>query len=310
MSFSRNGGASGGRGVGRLAKLAMAVLAMLLPAKFAMADSSAPLPSVALYYGVTPPIEALSRFDIVVLDPDAHFDPNAHREGHTAWYAYVSVGEVHPNRSYYAAIPKAWRPSENKAWASDVIDQTAPGWPAFFVDKVVAPLWKKGYRGFFLDTLDSFQLISKTDAQRAAQKEGLERVVRLMAKRYPTAKLIFNRGFEILPDVHSVVQMVAFESLYQGWNASEKRYVAVPQADRDWLLGQVNKIQAQYNIPIIAIDYCAIDDTDCKKETVIKITQHGFIPYVTDGGLSHVGLGAESTGRAADDSRGIDANAR
>ena len=308
MSFSRN--ASGGGGVGRLASVAMAVLAMLLPAKFAAADSNAPLPSVALYYGVTPPIDALSRFDIVVLDPDAQFDPQAQHEGHTAWYAYVSVGEVHPNRSYYNTIPKAWRPSENKAWASDVIDQTAPGWPAFFVDKVVAPLWKKGYRGFFLDTLDSFQLISKTDAQRAAQKEGLERVIRLMAKRYPKAKLIFNRGFEILPDVHSAVQMVAFESLYQGWNASEKKYVTVPQGDRDWLLGQVNKIQDQYKIPIIAIDYCATDDMECKKETVIKITKHGFIPYVTDGGLNHVGLGANSADATPIEGRGIDANAR
>jgi len=282
------------RGIGHIANVAMALLAVLFPAKFATADASAPLPSVALYYGVTPPIDDLSRFDIVVLDPDAQFDPRTQSVGHTKWYAYLSVGEVHPNRSYYKAIPKSWRPSQNKAWASDVIDQTAPGWPAFFVDKVVTPLWKKGYRGFFLDTLDSFQLIATTDAERAAQKDGLERVVRLMARRYPQAKLIFNRGFEILPDVHSLVQMVAFESLYQGWNASEKRYVAVPQNDRDWLLGQVNKIREQYKIPIIAIDYCSIDNANCRKETVIKIVQLGFIPYVTDGGLTSVGLGAES----------------
>ncbi|WP_347558148.1 endo alpha-1,4 polygalactosaminidase [Robbsia sp. KACC 23696] len=296
MGFYRNGASLG---AGRLANLAMALLAIFLPAKFAAAQSHAPLPSVALYYGATPPIDALKRFDIVVLDPDAQFDPRTERDGHTAWYAYVSVGEVHPNRSYYQAIPKAWRPSENKDWASDVIDQTAPGWPAFFVDKVVAPLWKKGYRGFFLDTLDSFQLISKTDAQRAAQKQGLERVVRLLASRYPKAKLIFNRGFEILPDVHSSVQMVAFESLYQGWNASKKEYVDVPQADRDWLLGQVNIIQGQYKIPIIAIDYCAPDDVKCRKETVIKITEHGFIPYVTDAGLNDVGLGNDQTADSA-----------
>jgi len=248
-------------------------------------------PSVALYYGTNPPVEQLGMFDVVVVDPDAQFDPRAHAHTHPKWFAYVSVGEVNPQRVYFNAIPSAWMPGMNQAWASHVIDQTEPGWPAFFVDKVVTPLWRRGYRGFFLDTLDSYQLIAKTDAARASQEAGLTRVIRAIKARYPRAKLIFNRGFEILPQVHDLAYMVAFESLYHGWDASGQRYVEVPQADRDWLLGQARTIRERYGLPVLSIDYCGPGDRACASETVARIEANGIVPYVTDSDLGTVGVG-------------------
>lgn len=249
-------------------------------------------PSVALYYGANPPVEELTGFDVVVVEPDAHFDPQAHADAHTAWFAYVSIGEVNPHRAYFKAIPSAWMPGVNQAWASHVVDQTAAQWPAFVVNKVIAPLWKKGYRGFFLDTLDSYQLIATTDAARAAQEAGLVRVIRAIKARYPEAKLIFNRGFEVLPQVHESAWMVAFESLYRGWDAGKQRYTEVPQADRDWLLMQATTIRDRYHLPVLSIDYCAPADADCKAATAARIAADGIVPYVTDGALATVGTGA------------------
>lgn len=278
------------RRVSRLAR--MAALGALASVAHAQGAADAPVgPSVALYYGANPPVEELSAFDVVVVDPDAHFDPRVHAKTHPAWFAYVSVGEVNPHRSYYSAIPSAWLPVVNEAWASHVVDQTVPEWPAFFVDKVIAPLWKKGYRGFFLDTLDSYHLIAGTDATRAAQEAGLVRVIRAIRKRYPGAKLIFNRGFEVLPQVHDLAYVVAFESLYRGWDAGKQRYTEVPQADRDWLLAQAAIVRDQYRLPVLAIDYCAPADELCAPATAARIAQAGIVPYVTDGGLATVGVG-------------------
>jgi polysaccharide biosynthesis protein PelA len=249
-------------------------------------------PSVALFYGMNPPVEALSSFDIVVIEPDAQFDPRAHANAHAAWFAYVSVGEVNPHRAYFKSIPSAWMPAVNDAWASHVIDQTSPGWSAFFVDKVVTPLWNKGYRGFFLDTLDSYQLISRTDAARAAQEAGLVKVIRAIKARYPSAKLIFNRGFEVLPRVHDLAYMVAFESLYRGWDAGKQRYTEVPKTDRDWLLAQAAIIRDRYRLPVLSIDYCAPDDKACATQTAARIDADGIVPYVTDGALGTVGVGS------------------
>jgi hypothetical protein len=47
--------------------------------------------------------------------------------------AYVSVGEVHPGRRYFAALRPEWKLGTNAAWGSVVV-AAAPGWPAFYVD--------------------------------------------------------------------------------------------------------------------------------------------------------------------------------
>ncbi|WP_176057249.1 bifunctional glycoside hydrolase 114/ polysaccharide deacetylase family protein [Paraburkholderia sp. BCC1876] len=249
-------------------------------------------PSFALYYGKNPPVELLSAYDAAVVEPDSGFNPLAHALPHTTWFAYASVGEVLPSRSYYAALPKAWLAGHNEAWASRVVDQSQPGWPAWYVEQVIAPLWDKGYRGFFLDTLDSWQLVAKTDADRAAQQAGLVAVIRAIKQRYPNAKLILNRGFEILPQIHDLAYAVAFESLYRGWNQAQQRYTEVPQADRDWLLGEAKTIREQYHLPVISIDYCAPSDRVCAQNAVSQIRAQGVVPYVTDGGLVTAGAGA------------------
>lgn len=271
--------------------LACLASALAISSAGAQTPAAAPLESFALYYGSNPPIEPLSAFDVAVIEPDSGFEPRAHRLAHTEWFAYASVGEVLPSRRYYAALPKRWLAGHNEAWASRVIDQSHPEWPAFYVKHVIAPLWEAGYRGFFLDTLDSYQLFARTDAERARQQAGLVAVVRAIKARYPEAKLIFNRGFEILPQVHDLVYAVAFESLYQGWDQAHQRYVELPEADREWLLAQAKTIREQYQLPVLSIDYCAPGDAACARDTVAKIQALGIVPYVTDGALATVGTG-------------------
>jgi hypothetical protein len=281
-----------------LVRVAAAML--LAPPAVSLAAESATggapsLPSFALYYGSHPPVEQLSAYDAAVIEPDSGFDPLAHPLPHTTWFAYASVGEVLPSRPYYAALPKSWLIGHNEAWASRVIDQSQPGWPAFFVEHVIDPLWDHGYRGFFLDTLDSFQLAAKTDAERAKQEAGLVAVIRAIKERHPDAKLIFNRGFEILPQIHDLAYAVAFESLFRGWDAGHNRYVPVSEADREWLLGQARTIRQQYGLPVLSIDYCAPRDHACARDTVAKIAALGIVPFVTDGGLQTMGHGASES---------------
>ncbi|WP_414439255.1 bifunctional glycoside hydrolase 114/ polysaccharide deacetylase family protein [Burkholderia sp. 22PA0106] len=257
-----------------------------------MSGTNGAQPSFALFYGKRPPVELLSAYDAAVVEPDSGFDPLMHPLPHTTWFAYASVGEVLPSRDYYKDIPKSWFAGSNATWASRVIDQSQPEWPAFFVDRVIRPLWEKGYRGFFLDTLDSYQLAATTPEARARQEAGMVAVIRAIRAKYPTVKLILNRGFEILPQVHDQVYAVAFESLYHGWNQAQQRYQPVPQADRDWLLGQARTIRSQYKLPVISIDYCAPGDQNCARDSIERIRADGLVPYVTDGALVTMGVGA------------------
>lgn len=261
------------------------------------AQAQTPPWRIAFFYGDTLDASALAGYDQVVVEPDHGLDPKqfdakasaADPHGiHTRFIAYVSAGEVLPSRDYYKAMPKAWRIGRNGDWASEVIDQSSPGWPQFFVEKVIAPLWAKGYRGFFLDTLDSYQLIATDDDARARQQAGLVELIRRIHRRYPRAELILNRGFELLPKVHDDVAAVAFESLYRGWDEGNKRYVEVNDNDRAWLLARAKEVRENYDLPVISIDYCEPSDTVCAKDTVARIREQGLIPYVGDGHLMRI----------------------
>ena len=246
-------------------------------------------PTLALHYGTHPPVAELKPFDIVVLDPASPLEPA--RLAPAQAYAYVSVGEAHPARDYSERIQPGWLMGENTVWGSKVLDQTQPAWQQFFLDQVLAPLWQRGYRGFFFDTLDSYQLVAKTGEARARQEAGLVSLIQAVKKRYPEARLIFNRGFEILPQVKEAVFAVAAESLFGGWDQARQRYVEVKAADRDWLLAQLRKARDELGLPVYAIDYAPPGKPELARQYARQIVELGIEPYVSSGDLTAVGVG-------------------
>lgn len=263
-----------------------------MPVGAAPAGPSLASPAVAFYYGARPPWNELQAFDIVVVDPDHVPDPTLPVLPHTRLAAYVALGEVQPSRAYANSIPTDWLRGDNKDWGSRLIDQAQPAWPRFFTDTVIAPLWNQGYRTFFLDTLDSYQLFAKTPQERALQEAGMVAAVNAVKQRYPQAKLIFNRGFEILERTHALVEAVVAESLFQGYDAGKASYRIVSDADRLWLLGQLQRVRDVYHLPVIAIDYVPSAQRELARETARRITELGLIPWVTTPDLATLGVGA------------------
>ena len=253
--------------------------------------ASASQPGMAVFYGDNPPWDELHAFDMVVVEPLHVPDPKPFANRRTALFAYVSLGEVDPDRPYAADIPDAWQLGKNAAWGSIVLDQAQHGWPDFFVDRVIKPLWDAGYRDFFLDTLDSYQFYAKTAGERSRQEAGLVTAIRALKQRYPQARLIFNRGFEILPQVHDLAFAVAAESLFQSWNLAQKKYQAVLNKDRTWLLERLNFVRQEYRLPVLVIDYVAPEQRELARETAARIRELGFIPWVSNPELNLLGVG-------------------
>lgn len=246
-------------------------------------------PTVALHYGPDAPLEELKAFDIVVVEPDHGFDPKRYRKPYSELFAYVAIGEVQPSRTYAAAIPASRLLASNNDWGSKVVDLSWPEWPTFVAEAIVGPLWEKGYRGFFLDTLDSYRLAKGID--EAAQQKGLIAVIETLHRKFPGIRLILNRGFEVVPAVRDKITMVAAESLFRGWNAGTKRYVEVPANDREWLLGQLLRVRDEFGVPVLAIDYLPPQARAQMRETADRIRALGIEPWVTDGQLGTVGIG-------------------
>jgi len=266
----------------------MVILLVWLCAATAWGET--PPRSVAIVYGAHPPVNELKAFDVAVIDPDSGLTPASYGEGPSRLFVYVSVGEADQNRSYTKQMNDDWLIGDNTAWNSRVIDLSSPAWQQFFLDKVIEPLWQAGYRGFFLDTLDSYQLAAKkTDLP--AMEAGLVAVIRGIRQRHPEARLILNRGFEIFERVKDLVSAVAAESLFQNFSPASGKYGEVADSDRKWLAGRLAEVQKS-GVGVIAIDYVPPGSRDLARQTAEKISKLGFIPWVTDKDLAGLGVGA------------------
>lgn len=250
-------------------------------------------PSIAFFYGANPPVAELSLFDQVVLEPG--HAPAEHlaalARGGAEAIAYVSVGEVSRSSAWRAAVKPSWRLARNEAWDSDILDPTQEGWRAFLLQRM-DELWRAGFRGFFLDTLDSPLGVKADPAQVAARREALAGLIRQMHERFPTGKLLLNRGFELLPDVAAHCAGVAAESLFQGWDAGRARYTTVSETDRAWLLQRLNEVKERFHLPVVVIDYVPPSDRELARQTAAKIAEVGFTPWVTNAALDQLGIGS------------------
>lgn len=248
--------------------------------------------TTAFFYGADVPQDLLIAYDQVVVEPSrvaGVADVAALGDHHAALVAYFSLGEL--GGVDVARAEAAWRLGSNAAWSSAVMDLMAPGYRNFVVERFDA-LWRAGYRRFFLDTLDSYELVAKSDGERARQLAGLCSLIQQLAARHPGARLLLNRGFAALPEVAPLVAAVVAESLFDRWDAAQHAYVRVPDVDRAWLTQRLHDVVTRYGIPVIVIDYRPGTERAEARETARKIAALGFSPWVCDAQLDDVGVGA------------------
>lgn len=253
------------------------------------ANSQYPIQSAAFFYGDQPQFQKFRPYDVLVIDPRSHVNPKFFYSDQRL-LAYVSLGEVERDNQHQ--IKKDWKIGFNPIWKTAILDQTNEAWRQYFLEKIIAPLWEQGYKGFFLDTLDSFKIAVRSQDQQQLQWNAIQKTIQLIRKRYPDSIIILNRGFELLPALHQDIDAVAAESLFSGWDQKNKRYVSVNEQDRNELLTQFKKTQ-EWKLPFIAIDYVNPSDVSEAKRVAGKIHALGMIPWVTDGllktdGVSHL----------------------
>jgi polysaccharide biosynthesis protein PelA len=244
-------------------------------------------PSVAFYYGKPVPVVELSRFDWVVVEPD-HLGARGLEELQRAGvdvFAYLSLGEAAPG-----AVDPTWILGRNAPWGSVIVDPRSAGRRAQVLAQVDA-LHARGYRGLFLDTLDSYASALTGDSRRAATV-AMAGLIRDIGQRHPEVKLFFNRGFELMDEVGSRAAAVAAESLLFGWDAAGKRYVEVPAADRAWLTDKLHEVERRFRIPVVVIDYLPASRGDDARTAAQRIQAMGFVPWIATPALDVLGVGA------------------
>jgi len=227
----------------------------------------------------------INFYDKVVVEADAIDNIYALRYP-KKMVAYVSVGEIEPWRKTKHKYKKSWIISKNRTWNSLIANLQKDEYQKFIFERI-AYLYKQGYRNFFLDTMDAYHVTAKDKKLFKLQQKALISFVHKLHKKYPKSKIIVNRGFEILKEIHKDIDAVVAESLLNRYDNAKKEYIKVPKKDRDWLISEFKKAK-KYGLDVISIEY---SDRSTKERLNIakKVKKMGFIPYVTDGLLQEQG---------------------
>ena len=247
------------------------------------------LPSVALYYGSEIRDEFINSYDWVVVDPDQLDSIWARRYGKKL-FAYVSVGEYEKWR-HKKELPSSWKLGENSAWNSDIMDISDKNYQSFLLN-YMQKLKQHGYKNFFLDTLDSVFATKLDKTQREKQKSALAEFLKKLRETFPNSKFIANRGVEAMDALCENVDAFAIESLYKGINVNEKVYIDVPPSDREWIKLQLENAK-KCGLTPISIEYLPEKEEKQRVSLAKKISDEGYVPYVTDMYLKHFGEATE-----------------
>lgn len=156
-----------------------------------------------MYYGPASrqAVRTLGGFGVVALHPTlyAAADLQALRHGGTHVLAYLSVGEDHPFGDA-ACVPgsAAYHQTVNLDWGSVVVDAAHPGWRKVLLERAEQVLAHTD--GLLMDTLDS------------ADPAATLALVGALRAAVPSATLMANRGFGLLPGLTPLIQSVLFEA--------------------------------------------------------------------------------------------------
>lgn len=242
--------------------------------------------SIAFYYHEIDSVRELLVYDCIVITPSAVSARQLKQlaQGRVEVYAYLSIGEL--NKQDSTAALKRHVLANNTDWDSYVMDMTAKPWQQYLQDKA-SEYQELGFKGLFLDTLDSYQLSAGNQTHKQLQQKGLIQVIANFKKLH--TKLIFNRGFELLSQLEFKPAGVVAESLFQGYDVKNHRYFVMKPEDTQWLLTKLNSIK-NLDIEVIAIDYLDGNNRVAQREAAQRLLDNDFTPYISDGLLKQFGV--------------------
>jgi hypothetical protein len=248
---------------------------------------------IVFYYGSRPPVEDLRHFDQIVVQPSQILphEKAALLNLDSLIFAYISFGEIARNSEDMPRIKTKWSIGVNPAWNSLVMNMNDPAWHEYLLEHHFGRLWRDGYRAFFLDTVDSYLIVTSEGKQREEQEKGLVALLAEVKRRFPGCKLILNRGFEVLDRAAKYADGMVAESLFHGFDPVTGKHAPTKKENREWLLKQLKRTQDEFNVPVTVLDYVEPGNWAEAEKTARQIIELGFMPWVANGDLTWLGQG-------------------
>lgn len=228
------------------------------------------------------PVEEIKKFDLAVLDADAHPDLLALRDSQTALVGYVSLGEVGEYRWYWNSISdKPWLLDKNPNWDSRMIDVREPEWSSLLLEQIIPRILVQGFDGLFLDTIDNAEYLEKYHPVKTypGMQKAMVRLIKSIRQAFPDIYIIANRGFSLLDEIGDSINAIVAESLFTEIDFKNKTTRRLTAAEYEPVVRQLKRVQQKHDLKVYSLDYVA--GTTRVGQIIEKSRLHGFIPYIS-----------------------------
>jgi uncharacterized protein (TIGR01370 family) len=234
----------------------------------------------------------LSRYRLVVLDTDHYPSLSQLAERGTPRLAYLSLTQMGKGRAEFREVARAGVIlEEHPVWTdAHYLDFRRPEWMALVLDRLVPQALERGFTGLFLDTLDDAEFLETQDPVRyRGMREAAVRLVRAIRERFPRALLMVNRGYALMPELATSIDILMGESVVGTFDTRTKAYRRQSPGDVDWQIAQLRQAKAlNPNLQLFTLDYWDPADRDGLRAIYQEQRARGFAPYVSTPQLDRV----------------------
>ncbi|MBI1275143.1 hypothetical protein GC177_04140 [bacterium] len=282
---------------GKLLKGVSGVLAaLLLLGAIGGSTANAPAPPKpvkwVVYYGQKALSTAFNPYQMIVLETVRNLPVRDYVNNNKTVLGYVSLGEVHETRWYFADAEKAGMLlAPNANWPeSRLVDMRNADWPRLVVEEIIPEVLFRGVNGIFIDTMDNASYLEQREpAKYKGMKEAAVRLIHTIRLHYPQIFILMNRGFDVLPEVAGDINGVLGESLYTTYDFKTKTYSKVPAAEYQQRVSYLKAVQARYpHLKIFTLDYWDPAQPAGIREIYAAHRAQGFHPYVATVELNRI----------------------
>jgi|GEM_PF-2827806 len=220
-------------------------------------------------------------------------------------YAYISAGEVDPNRTqdfdgykfnpewakqeWYNALPLEVQ--SNERWASQRIAYWYPEWHKIMIDRALE-MQRLGYNGVMLDTVDSFNVLMKPYQHKRDPRQDMAELIGHMRDAVkavdPNFKIMINSGMALYGTRYSKTNE-PFLSLIDGQLKEDTWHNEQGSAAADWTPYDLQYLQQAVDagIMVLSIDYFTdgqvlVPDRRRVKHYFDRAIAFGVIPFAAD----------------------------
>jgi polysaccharide biosynthesis protein PelA len=234
----------------------------------------------------------LSKYRLVILDADNHPTLSPLIGRGTPRLAYLSLTQMGKGR---AEFPEAVRAGvmleEHPVWTdAHYLDFRRPEWKSLVLDRLVPKALERGFSGLFLDTLDDAEFLESQDPVRyRGMRAAAVELVKAIRERYPQALLMVNRGYALMPQLATSIDILMGESVVGSFDTGTKAYRRQTPADVEWQVTQLRQAKTlNPRLQLLTLDYWDPTDHDGLRAIYREQRARGFAPYVSTPQLDRV----------------------